>query len=97
MLSEPQNLWKLFDIPDMNSIHEFTICPNGAGVLLTNIWENSKPFKTGGRSISHFYIATYWSFLCVEDQETQCSSPLHGLTFSIAYKGHGPNIVYLPK
>ena len=49
------------------------------------------------KSIPSFFIATDRNFLAVLDKGNLCSSPLHGLNVSIAYKGLDPNIVHMPK
>ena len=51
-------------IADINSILEFTKCPNEAGVVLSNVWKNSKSLKTRGNIfIPSFFFATDRNFL----------------------------------
>ena len=67
-------------------------------MVLSNVWKNSKSLKTRGNIfIPSFFFATDRNFLAVLDKGNLCSSPLHGLNVSIAYKGLDPNIVHMPK
>ena len=83
------------DVSDHTTTLEVTKCPNEVGVELSNVWMNRKSIKKGGRNMISYSIALWIYSVAV--QETQCPSPIAGLTFSIAYRGHGPNIVYMPK
>ena len=50
MLNYQHYYCRIFDIPDIHSILEFTKCVNEVGVVLSNVWKNSKSLKIIGKT-----------------------------------------------